>query len=275
VSGAPLSTGDRSLLDFFEVAIDKQGRANIALADNADAPGALLSAYTRQLTGYSLTTGKPLAPQVVRPPRLVCTADAAFTDPSGDANAVAVGTPLPSEPALDVTKGYLSADAQSLVLHTKVLDLSKYPPTGSTGIDEEFSFTFAKRGYVAVARHDESLTKDAFHLESPRGTVVGPAVSGAFDQKTNEIRIVIPRDFFAKAKLGPMVTKGSTVLGLLLNTRRSYPAALAPVADNAASLGCPFVVGAQDAAVGHGKAAPRGTTTVPAREDTRRAAKAH
>jgi hypothetical protein len=275
VPGAPLSTGDRSLLDFFEVAIDKQGRANIAFADNADAPGALLSAYSRQLTGYSLTTGKPLAPQVVRPPRLVCTADAGFADPSGDANAVAVGTPLPSEPALDVTKAYLTADARNLVLHTKVLDLSKYPPTGSTGIDEEFSFTFAKRGYLAVAQHDESLAKDDFHLESPRGTVVGPALTGAFDQKTNEIRVVIPRDFFVKAKLGPRVSDGASVVGLLLNTRRSYPAVLAPVADNAASLGCPYVVGAHDTTVGHGKTAPRGTGTVPARQDTRRTPKAH
>src|SRR5205085_12579717 len=60
VPGAPFSTGDRSLLDFFQVAIDKAGRANIALADNADAPGQYISAYIRQTSGYSATTGKLL-----------------------------------------------------------------------------------------------------------------------------------------------------------------------------------------------------------------------
>jgi hypothetical protein len=244
VPGAPLSTGDRSLLDFFEVAIDKEGRANIALAYNPDAPGALQSAYTRQTSGYSLTTGKRLKPQVVRQPKILCPVDAAFTDPTGDANAVALDTPLPSQPALDITRAWASYDTKkkALVLHTRVLDLSQDPPVGSTGVDLEFSFAYKGIGYVASASHD--ATADTFDLQSPRGTAVGGPMTGAFDKAHNEIRIVIPGATFSKIGKGPAVGKGASFTGLALNTRRHYPAALSPVADSAGGVGCPFVVGA-------------------------------
>jgi hypothetical protein len=110
VPRAPMSTGDRSLLDFFEVGIDKAGRANIVLADNAASPGALISAYTRQTSGYSFTTGKLLPVVKVTNPQLVCSPDAAFSDPSGDATEVVAATPLPNAPALDITRGSVTYD---------------------------------------------------------------------------------------------------------------------------------------------------------------------
>jgi len=243
VPGAPLSTGDRSLLDFFEVGIDNEGRANIALADNADAPGALQSAYIRQTTGISLTTGRKLRPQVVKPPKILCPSDGGFSDPAGDANAVAVSTPLPSQPALDITRAWVSFDElkQQVVLHTKVLDLSQDPPAGSTGVDLEFSFAYGGVGYVASASHD--ATGDSFDLQSPRSSPVGGPMTGAFDKAHSEIRIAIPAGTFKKIGKGPAVRKGSAFTGLALNTRRHYPAALSPVADNAGGVGCPFVVG--------------------------------
>jgi hypothetical protein len=244
VPGAPLSTGDRSLLDFFEVAIDKEGRANIALADNADAPGALISAYTRQTSGYSLTTGQKLKAQVVRPPKIVCPSDAGFNDPAGDANVVGIAaTPLPSQPALDITRAWVSYDKTSLMLHTRLLDLSQDPPTGATGINEEFSFTYNGVGYVASASHDSASGATTYDLQSPRGTGVGGAMQGAFDKAHNEIRIAIPGDTFKKIGKGPALGKGAKVTGLSLDTRRGYPAALSPVADSAGSVGCPFFVG--------------------------------
>ena len=39
---------------------------HLAIADNGTAPGQLFSAFTQQLTGYSLTTGRPLKPLKVR-----------------------------------------------------------------------------------------------------------------------------------------------------------------------------------------------------------------
>jgi hypothetical protein len=261
VPGAPASTGDRSLLDFFEVAIDREGRANVALADNADAPGALTSAYIRQTSGYSLTTGKRLATQVVRPPKIVCPSDAGFNDPAGDANGFgATGTPLPSQPALDITRAWASYDAasRSLVLHTRVLDLSQDPPTGATGVNEDFSFTYAGVGYIAAAAHDSASGANSFKLQSPRSKTVGGPLKGAFDKAHNEIRIAIPGSTFKAIGKGPALGEGAKVTGLSLDTRRSYPAALSPVADTAGSVGCPFVVGASS----------RGTT-VPAAVDNR------
>lgn len=248
VPGAPFSEGDRSLLDFFEVAIDNDGRANIALADNVDSPGSYISAYIRQTSGYSLTTGQPLPPQNVTLPRVLCSPDAAFTDPSGDATSFVVATPLPSAPALDVTKGWVSYDTakQALVLHIKVLDLSQDPPTGSTGEQFEFAFAYAGRGYFGVASHDLTQTKDDFHMESPLRTSVGGALTGAFDKDADEIRIEVPRDFFSKlsSNPGPVLSKGAKIGGLGITSRRNQAGVLVPNVDAAGSLGCVFTVGA-------------------------------
>jgi hypothetical protein len=182
-----------------------------------------MSAYTRQTSGYSLTTGERLKVQVVRPPKIVC--------------------PSP---------------AGSLVLHTRVLDLSQDPPTGATGINEEFSFTYAGVGYVAAASHDSASGADSFDLQSPRSTTVGGPMKGAFDKAHNEIRIAIPGGTFKAIGKGPALARGAKVTGLSLDTRRGYPAALSPVADSAGSVGCPFVVGGAS-----------GGTTVAAGVDSR------
>lgn len=257
VPGAPLSTGDRSLLDFFEVAIDKAGRANIALADNAESPGSLISGYIRQTSGYSLTTGKRLVPQVVKPPLLACLPNAAFSDPSGDATQLVVSTPLPSAPAVDIIRGWMGFDPikKNLVVHTKVLDLSQDPPTLATGEQIEFTFTYHGAAYTAVATHDSSQTSDEFHMESPLRTTVGGALTGTFDKKASEIKVNIPADFFSKIKKGPVVRKGDKITGLAITTRRDDAGLIVPNADAAGSLGCPYYVGG---------AAPKGSATTTA-----------
>lgn len=265
VPGAPYSQGDRSLLDFFEVAIDKAGRANIALADNGDAPGALASAYIRQTSGYSLTTGERLPVQRVSPPQLACTSDAAFTDPSGDATELVVGTPLPNAPALDITKGYVTFDAAKkvLTLHTKVLDLSQDPPTGATGQTVEFTFTYAGTAYTAVAEHDATQPSDGFHMEAPLRTTVGGPLTGSFDKKTNEIRVDVPASFFPTLpKKAPALATGAKLTGLAITTRRDEAGLVVPNADEAGSLGCPFVVG-QSAAAPRPATPPSGTVAAP------------
>lgn len=269
VPGAPFSTGDRSLLDFFEVAIDKQGRANIALADNAAAPGSLISGYIRQTTGVDLLTGKPLTPQRVTLPKVVCPAGGAFTDPSGDANTVAVAqAPIPSAPGLDITKGYLTYDGTKKVvtLHTKVLDLSQLPATGSTGEEYEFGFTYDKVGFATTVERAAG-TGDSFDVSSTTGIAL-KGVTGRFDLKSDEIQVDIPGDAFAAAKLGKVVGKGASFVASSAQSRRVIGTGLAPVTDVAASLGCPFVVGAQASAVG-GPTGPTGTGTVPSPVDRR------
>ncbi len=269
VPGAPFSTGDRSLLDFFEVAIDKQGRANIALADNAAAPGSLISGYIRQTTGVNLLTGKPLTPQTITLPKVVCPLGGAFTDPSGDANTVAVAqAPIPSAPGLDITKGYLTYDAAKKVvtLHTKVLDLSQLPATGSTGEEYEFGFTYDKVGFATTVVRNTG-TGDSYDVSSTTGVAL-KGVKGRFDTKTNEIQVDIPGDAFATAKLGNVVGKGASFVASSAQSRRVIGTGLAPVTDVAGSLGCPFVVGAAATHIGGGTG-PTGTGTVPGQVDGR------
>ncbi|MFN2538970.1 MAG: sialidase family protein, partial [Mycobacteriales bacterium] len=270
VPGAPFSTGDRSLLDFFEVAIDKQGRANIALADNVDSPGAYISAYIRQTSGVNVLTGKAMPVEKISTAQLLCSSDAAFTDPSGDATEVLVGTPLPNAPSLDVTKGYLSYDARAkqLVVHTKVLDLSQTPPTGATGEQYEFGFTYDKVAYFAVAARSSGSPND-FHMESPLRTGVGPPLSGSFDAATSEVRVNVPADFFSKAGKGKPLTKGSKLTGFAITTRRNEAGLIVPNADEAGSLGCPFVVGARSSTSAGGPQRPVDAGTVPSRIDRR------
>jgi hypothetical protein len=244
VPGAPFSTGDRSLLDFFEVAIDSGGRANIALADNAAAPGSYISAYTRQTTGVNLLTGKDLTPQRIAVPKIACPLGGAFTDPAGDANMVAVSsTPLPSAPGLDVTKGYLSYDATKKVvtIHTKVLDLSQLPATGSTGEEYEFGFTYDKVGFATTVTRNTGFG-DSYDVSSTTGVAL-KGVTGRFDVKSNEVQVDVPGDAFTALKLGA-VGKGSTFVASSAQSRRIVGDGLAPVTDVAGSLGCPFVVGA-------------------------------
>lgn len=245
VAGAPFSAGDRSLLDFFEVAIDKAGRANIALADNADSPGSLNSAYIRQTGGYSLKTGEKLPIQRIESPQLLCTPDALFTDPSGDATQFVVPTPLPNQPALDIVSGWMSHSKKTnaITVYTKVLDLSQDPPALATGEQFEFTFTYNHVAYTAVASHDATQSADAFHMESPLRTSVGGGLTGEFDRKTNEIRVHIPGNFFAQLNKGPVVGKGATFTGLAITSRRNDAGLIVPNADTATSLGCPFIVG--------------------------------
>src|SRR5438067_4803902 len=69
--GCNLSTParDRTLLDFFQVSIDRtNGAADIAYADDHSAPGTAVVYFTRQCTGTSATTGAALVNDCVVPP---------------------------------------------------------------------------------------------------------------------------------------------------------------------------------------------------------------
>jgi hypothetical protein len=262
----PGSSGDRSLLDFFQVAIDAAGRANIALADNQNSPGSNVTAYVRQTSGYSIVSGARMPLERVTPPRLVCTPDAAFPDPSGDATQLVVDTPLPSAPAVDITKGYVTYDAakKAVVFHTKLLDLSQDPPAGATGETVEFSFAYGGQTYQAIGEHDLSQTADTFHLEQFKTTrtSIGGALQGAFDKKASEVRVELPATFLSNLKLAPVIAKGAKFTGLTITTRRDEAGRVVPNADAAGSLGCPFVVGATAAAATR-------PTTVPSKVDAR------
>jgi hypothetical protein len=156
------------------------------------------------------------------------------------------------------------------VLHIKVLDLTQDPPTASTGEQREFAFTYNGRPYAAVGVHGSGAA-DEFHMESPLRTTVGDPLTGAFDKTRSEVRISVPGGFFSKLKKGPVLTKGSKLVGLAITTRRQA-VVIVPNADEAGSLGCPFVVGAQPAAKPTAttpRTGPAPVMTVPSRVDAR------
>ena len=115
--------GNRNLADFFEVAIDKEGRARIAYADTsneliqngavpsqADHPGGPLVTVATQSTGRNAWTGAALAPKDDTAPV------SGITDPAGDALWKPLGgTNLPG---LDITGTSLSL--QGATLHVKL-----------------------------------------------------------------------------------------------------------------------------------------------------------
>jgi hypothetical protein len=265
VKNAPFSTGDRSLLDFFQIAIDKEGRANLAIADNATAPGASISAYTIQLTGYSLATGRKLTPMRIFVPTLNCDPTGVFTDGAGDASTFGVAT-VPNSAAsadgLDIRKAWVTWDAKKKVtsFHVTVTNLAALPPA-STGDVLRFYFGWDRKGYDVNATRD-TVNGTTFVLQSSTSSGVATIVKGlkgSFDNAHNEIRVDLPADTFAGStdaayRVAPLKT-GAQVTGLKAETRRSYPAALAPVADDAAGL-CPATLGGS---AHHGAAVgPRG-----------------
>jgi hypothetical protein len=245
VSGAPFSTGDRSLLDFFQVAIDREGRANLAIADNAQAPGQFITAFTQQLTGYSLTTGRKLQPLTLKQPKLNCDLYGTYTDPKGDATAYAVDTPTPSQDGLDIRRGWVTWNAKKQVatFHLQVTDL-KAQPVGATGQLLRFYFGWHGKGYAAVGSRESSsgvkYTLEA-HAAAGDSTLV-TGLTGAFDDAHNELRVDLPANVFARSSdagyKAPPLRTGVKITGLAAETRRDYPQVLAPVADSAAGV-CP------------------------------------
>jgi len=245
VPGAPYSTGDRSLLDFFQVAIDREGRANIAIADNKDAPGQNVTAFTQQLTGYSLTTGRPLKPLTLKQPKLNCDVSGMFTDPAGDATEVGVAPASPDQPGLDLRRGWVTWDAKKKIatFHLQVTDL-KQMAQGSVGWIFRFGFGWATKGYVLEGTRDASGAS-TYNLNESTSTGISEIYSGlhgTFDDAHNEVTIDLPADTFSKvsdkAYTAPPLTSGSKLTGLTGESRRDDPPALAPVADSAAGV-CP------------------------------------
>jgi hypothetical protein len=250
VPGAPYSTGDRSLLDFFQVAVDKDGRADIAIADNGKAPGQLFSAFTQQLSGYSITTGRKLRALKVRYATANCNSVGTFTDPGGDATSLAVADPgQASQDGLDLRTGWVTWNPRSKVatFHLKITNLSANPPAGSTGQIFRFYFGWANKGYGVEGDRDLT-TGTSFSLIS-HGTALPSTIysglKGVFDDKHSEVRIDLPAAAFTKSSdpafKGPALRSGGQIIGLAAESRRSYPAALAPVTDTATGQ-CPALL---------------------------------
>jgi hypothetical protein len=130
--------GDRTLLDFFQVAIDPAGRANIAYADDASQPGTSTVKYTRQNTGRSVLTGQPLVGLRFVPSRVVQLGSSCpgpqVVDPAGDAAGTATtGVPGSNVDTLDIRDvRFQTPTASTLKVTLRAKNLSALPPGGAS-----------------------------------------------------------------------------------------------------------------------------------------------
>jgi hypothetical protein len=176
--------GDRTLLDYFQVAIDPAGRANIAYAADASSPGTATTTYTRQNTGRSLTTGRPLT-GVVFSTRAVQLGSSCpgpqIVDAVGDApSTLEVGTPTMNTDTLDVHDVRFSSpgtSALTLRLHAK--NLSALPPGGAT-IGSAWTVTWITRLGGKARTFYASASSNAPMLQTYNAgeIVAGKQVSG-------------------------------------------------------------------------------------------------
>ena len=164
-------------------------------------------------------------------------------DASGDATeAVVTGeTSLPSQPSLDVTKGFLTWDAaaQELTVHVRVTDLSAGPPDGAVG--EFFRVGLgvgsAPAATVVLSR-DTTTGTQRYSLRPASGDAVD--LTGDFDEERSEVRAVLPADV-AESALGVELVDGTVVVvPQVLAQRNTGTATL--TADTAGGV-CSFTVG--------------------------------
>jgi serine protease AprX len=171
-----------------------------------------VTAALARLTGRSLTYPGPAA----------CASDARFTDPAGDATAVSsAGTPLPSEPSVDVTAAWLTSNAaHDATFHWTVSDLpDSAGGTQGTGEQFDFAFSYAGRDFGVRAKRD-LFVGQSFQLLDAGGATIA-TLSGSFDATTDTVTVTLPAGVVATASPGaPALTSGSVLSKLALEASR-------------------------------------------------------
>ncbi|MDT7539864.1 MAG: hypothetical protein QOI82_3449 [Actinomycetota bacterium] len=236
--GLACATGTRTLLDFFDVAVDSQGRPNFVYVSDTRALGTPDIQYTRQCSGTSLTGTTLTSPcgPLGTPP--VCASNGAYSDPAGDATSLlGTTTPLPSDDAFDVVSGSLSSTTDGIVFSVKLKDLTSTPD----GQIVEQHFKIAGKEYYVMAQRstgDGALSFVYGDLTGTAGTrnQLG-TTTGVFDDAADLVTTVFPR-----SATDPELADGTVISDVIVTTRRDG-VVIIPDVDTAKS-GCPYVVGA-------------------------------
>jgi hypothetical protein len=248
--GLNCAAGTRTLLDFFDVAVDSSGRPNIAFASDARQLDTADVMYTRQCGGTSLTgialagtcapgggtTGGVIVPNCVSPQ---------LTDAPGDATQVVLvdhGQAAANQADLDIVDGGLTwnqADS-TLVGVVHVADLAATP-----GSSEFFRLRFKLNNTV----YELNSGRDNTGAASFYWDVVGVNASslgdlnGSFDNAKNAITIELPAAAYAAAQPGLTLANGSAISDI--NALSQREAGVTATADSAAAPAtCVFVAGA-------------------------------
>ena len=148
--------GDRTLLDFFQVAIDSAGRANIAYASDISSPGTANTLYTRQNSGLSALTSQPITghtyTQPVVPRGTSCPGpqilDAAGDAPGSTTNGTGE-TNIASDDILNAR--FTTPDTTHLQVALTLNNLSNTPAPGTLSTQYLVYWTYSGTDFYAAA----------------------------------------------------------------------------------------------------------------------------
>ena len=254
--------GDRTLLDFFQVAIDRQGRANIAYVTDVDTPGTATVAYTRQNAGLSALDGKPVPNLNVVPnlgPQGTSCPGPQVMDVAKDATSRIIFPPAqstdPNNPnnvdSADILNvRFTSPYPDVLRVKMTVANLSETPPGGSLNGQWEVEWVYRGVKYYAMARsygptlqdYDAGTLASGTFSHNSTGTPTGKFVTG----ENGSITWDIPTSMIGH------VQRGTQLTGLFAKSLDGYQAPQAggvyydvPI-DQApdAGSGAPYTIGA-------------------------------
>lgn len=177
--------GDRTLLDFFQVAIDSAGRADIAYASDVSSPGTANTVYTRQNSGLSALTGQPLTPhsytQPVVPTGTSCPGPQVL-DPAGDApGSTTNGTGEPNIASDDILNArFTTPDATHLRVALTLNNLSSTPAPGTLSTQYVVHWTYGGSDFYAAADVGPAATTYTVGTSTGGKMNPGTAVPGTF-----------------------------------------------------------------------------------------------
>ena len=148
--------GDRTLLDFFQVAIDTRGRANIAYASDLGSPGSARTTYIRQNSGVSAIDGSPIPNYhfvALKLPTGTSCPGPQVIDPVGDAPSTILVNPGGGNIDTFDIKGvkFRTPDAGHIEITMQVANLSAVPATGTLSSLWDVFWTYNNTVYYVAA----------------------------------------------------------------------------------------------------------------------------
>jgi len=251
ISLAGFTTGtspNRNLADFFQVAVDPQGLAFVAFADDSN-DFAGHSAATHQTGGISLNTGKSIRVKGANTPTPVATKAPQVFDFRHDARAISPPPVLldADSPADILTVGYgcqIVNGATWITATMAASGLNVVPPAGLWRMN--FASNPTKPGLVD--RSDQWFVQaqtDATGVPSfswgvaarnsdgsITNTVQGPADAGNFDLNSRSVTVKVD-----VSKLNAVQTRGALKTGTVLIGLRASASAARATAAGTASVG--------------------------------------
>jgi hypothetical protein len=253
--GLACATGTRTMLDFFDVALDSQGRPNIAYVSDLRQLDTADVTYTRQCGGTSLTgvtltdpcgtggaggggsTGGGVVPACPSPQ---------ITDPEGDATQVILadsGQSSANQKDLDITKAELAWDDanRALVATVQVADLAAAPGSSE---NLRFDFKVNNTTYELSAQRSNSGTMSYSWSQPGLNAASLGALNGSFDNAKSTITVTLPAAAYATAQpTQPPLGQGSVISAMTVLTQR-VAGVITATADSAASGACVYTIAA-------------------------------